>query len=85
MRNLRWQSYNIEISQHTFQQYLELSALNTTIDSNATIQNERVYHAAHLVEEIGNEPIVESLSGSLWLYPAAVSTCLPRRVSLPAY
>jgi hypothetical protein len=68
-----FQSYGITVGEDTLDDLEEIYAINTTVSSDPILQASRVEAARLLMIDIVEIPVDESMSGTLWLFPCAVS------------
>lgn len=66
------QSYGISIGEETLDNLEKIYAINVTISTDLSEQALRVEAARLLMIEIVENPVDESMSGTLWLFPSAV-------------
>jgi hypothetical protein len=66
------QSYGITISEKTLENLELIYAINTTISPDRAEQAGRIESARLLMISIVENPVDESMSGTLWLFPCAV-------------
>jgi hypothetical protein len=71
------QSYGITISEETLDNLEKIYAINTTVSTDLAEQAVRVEDARLLMIEIVEDPVDESMSGTLWLFPSAVGSPFP--------
>jgi hypothetical protein len=67
------QSYGIKITTDMVNKLDALYNIDPTVQSNHTLQEQLIDHAQELAIELIQEPINEAMSGTLWLFPTAVS------------
>lgn len=65
--------YGLQIPDQTMSTLQSLYALNTTNISNSSLTDQRTAEATFDVAQIIAEPFTLALTGTLWLYPTAVS------------
>jgi hypothetical protein len=75
------QSYGIRVDEDTLGYLEEIYALDTTVDADRGTQVARIEGARELMIMIVKDPVNESMSGTLWLFPCAVSRLLVRLIS----
>lgn len=66
--------YGLKIPESTEATLQSLYALNTTMVSNGTLDEQRTDEAIFDVAQLVSEPFTLALTGTLWLYPTAVSS-----------
>lgn len=67
------QSYGIAVGEETLDHLEQIYAINTTVSYGPVEQASRVEAARLLMVDIVEIPVDESMSGTLWLFPCAVS------------
>ena len=73
-----FQLYALEVPDETYNTYQDLSAVNTTIVGTGPVDEQLIMAASYNVTQIIGEPFTLALTGTLWLYPTAVSCFLFR-------
>lgn len=73
-----FQLYALEVPDETYNTYQDLSAVNTTIVGTGPVDEQLILAASYNVTQIIGEPFTLALTGTLWLYPTAVSCFLFR-------
>lgn len=67
------QSYGVKITTDMVNKLDALYNLDPTVQTNHTLQEQLIEHAQEIAIELIQEPINEAMSGTLWLFPTAVS------------
>ena len=73
-----FQLYALEVPDETYNTYQDLAAVNTTTVGTGAVDQQLMLEAFNNVTQIINEPFTLALTGTLWLYPTAVSPAMPR-------
>jgi hypothetical protein len=68
-----FQLYGLEVPDNTQDVFSNLLSLDTVTSNDTSINVGLVDKATEYVTQIINEPFTHALSGTLWLYPSAVS------------
>jgi hypothetical protein len=66
-------SYGVKITTDMVDKLDALYNIDPTVQTNHTLQEQYIEHAQDLAIELVQEPINEAMSGTLWLFPTAVS------------
>lgn len=69
------QSYGISVDEDTLDRLEQIYALNITTAEDLTVRSVRLDEARRLLISIVEDPVDESMSGTLWLFPCAVGFC----------
>ena len=72
-----FQLYALEVPDETYNTYQDLAAVNTTTVGAVAVDQQLILDAFTNVTQIINEPFTLALTGTLWLYPTAVSPAMP--------
>jgi hypothetical protein len=67
------QSYGVKVSTEMSDNLEHLYGINATYTTNTTEHDASLEEAQHIVVELVEEPVNEAMSGTLWLFPTAVS------------
>jgi hypothetical protein len=67
------QSYGVTVSTEMSDNLKHLYGIDATYTTNTTVHDASLEEAQSIVVELVEEPVNEAMSGTLWLFPTAVS------------